>query len=565
MNALFAAKSDQEYILVWLLDGRRSAWFRDVDAAAGYVDEHSAEDVYVGVALSPADHGPHFRLKIEGGERMPSSIVGLWSDIDIANPGHKKKNLAPSAEDARTVLFPDLPPSLLVHSGGGLQAWWLFKEPWTLESEDETRRAGALATRWIRAIRARAAAKGWDIDSVGDLTRVLRVPGTTNCKIPGQPRPVRLIQIDDRRYNPSDLDEYLDLIGAARVVKRPTQIVTGEKLIYSTDAVPPFQKFQALCDAEPKFKNSWDHHRRDMKDQSASAYDMALANIAVQAGWSDQEIANLLIAHRRRYNEDLKLRDSYYRTTIATARAAFSEEVLNGEIEQLAAPEPAPARDDDGEKRQEPPVKQDPAQKKAEICDLLSEKFKLTGPYRIIRLTRYLSEPREYAIEIANGDCIRLGGVVNLIEPHALQVKIAELAGRMIPSFKKNAEWTKIQQLLLDACIDVPVGEEGTNAGLATSWLRAYLAAKPILDSVEDSDETRSPFVRDGRVHVYLADFRRWVHINHGDRVPPKEMGILMRRAGAEPTKVACGRSSRQVWMLSESFVPPAKTEKRSG
>jgi hypothetical protein len=559
LDALFAGKEPGEFILIWLLDGRRSAWFTDAAQAAAFVDANRSRDVYVGVALSPADHGPHLRLKIEGGERMPTSISGLWSDIDIADAVHKKKNLAPTVEDARTVLFPEFPPSILLHSGGGLQAWWLFKEPWSLQTEEEARKAGALATRWIRGIRARAAARGWDIDSVGDLTRVLRVPGTCNCKIPGQPRSVQLIEINDRRYNPSEMDEYLDMIGAERVSPKVVHVMPGEKLEYSSDAEPPFQRFQVLCDVEPKFKAAWDHFRKDMTDQTASAYDMALANLAVQAGWTDQEVANLLIAHRRRYKEDLKLRDSYYAKTIAKARATFSGGDLIREIEDLTTPEPRPSRDADGERKTDEPVKEDPLQKKAALVDRISQAFGLVGEHKIIRITKFISEPREYAIETASG-CIRLGPVQNLIEPYALQAKIAELAGRMIPSFKKNSEWAKIQQALLDACIDVAVGDEGTNAGLANSWLTAYLGARPVLDSVEESDDTRSPFVRDGRIHVYMADFRRWVHINHGDRIPPKEMGILMRRAGAEPVKVPCGRSSRQVWRLAEGFVPPERS-----
>ena len=277
------------------------------------------------MALSPADHGPHLRLKIEGAERLPSSIVGLWADVDVLDGVHKKQNLPPTVDDARAVLFPDVPPTLLLHSGGGIQAWWLFKEPWELTTPDEVQRAGMLATRWIRAIRARAAVKGWDIDSVGDLTRVLRIPGTSNCKIAGQPRPVELIEINDNRYNRGDLDDYMDMIGADRVSPAvAVRKTSGEKLQYSTDAEPPAMKFLATCDADSKFRAAWEHTRKDLLDQSPSAYDMALANTAVLGGWSDQEIVNLLIAHRRRYNADLKLRDSYYAKTIAKARAAFA-------------------------------------------------------------------------------------------------------------------------------------------------------------------------------------------------------------------------------------------------
>ena len=199
LDALFAGKSDAEFILIWLLKGKRSAWFANIQAAADYVQQHSAQDVYVGVAVSAADHGPYVRLKIEGNERMPSSIIALWADLDIAGEGHKEtsskhKHYAPNEAAARSIMFSEFPPTLLVHSGGGLQAWWLFRELWTLESEEEVRKASALATRWLGALRARAQASGWTIDGVADLTRVLRVPSTANCKVPGNPRPVRLLE-----------------------------------------------------------------------------------------------------------------------------------------------------------------------------------------------------------------------------------------------------------------------------------------------------------------------------------------------------------------------------------
>ena len=105
------------------------------------------------------------------------------------------------------------------------------------------------------------------------------------------------------------------------------------------------------------------------------------------------------------------------------------------------------------------------------------------------------------------------------------------------------------------------MGAEGTNAGLANSWLAGYLEAKPVLDSVAEADASKSPFKKDGRVYIYLADFRRWVHVSHGDRVPPKELGIMLRRAGAAPDKVDLtldGRAtSRQVWALGETFKAP--------
>ena len=79
---------------------------------------------------------------------------------------------------------------------------------------------------------------------------------------------------------------------------------------------------------DQKFKRSWEHRRPDMQDPSASGYDQSLANIALAAGWSDQEIANLMIAHRRKYGEDLtgcgrKVRRSAAVYGASTVSAAF--------------------------------------------------------------------------------------------------------------------------------------------------------------------------------------------------------------------------------------------------
>jgi hypothetical protein len=86
------------------------------------------------------------------------------------------------------------------------------------------------------------------------------------------------------------------------------------------------EKFEMLCEVEPKFKLSWERKRKDFEDQSASSYDLSLANFAAAAGWTDQEIANLMIASRRKHGDELKLRQDYYVGTIAKARQESARE-----------------------------------------------------------------------------------------------------------------------------------------------------------------------------------------------------------------------------------------------
>jgi hypothetical protein len=325
LQRIFGEKSEKLCIYIWTWPDRKAAYFRDLEEAAKYAESRKKDsDVYVGCAMTPEPWEANQRIKIVEG-RKPAGICALWADIDIQDPGHKKEGLPPDLNAAKSILLDNLPPSLIVHTGGGIHCWWILKEPWEFSDDADMQRAAVLATRWNRMLKARAAAKGWALDSVGDLSRVLRVAGTHNLKIPGNIRDVVVTEQNDARYNASDLEEYLDLMGAQQITF--TEIINEDqgKLSYSVNAEPPLDKLMALLENDRTFKQTYERKRKDFKDQSASSYDMALANYGVQAGWSDQEIVNLIIHWRRKYNEKLadKMRDSYMLATIRKARAAF--------------------------------------------------------------------------------------------------------------------------------------------------------------------------------------------------------------------------------------------------
>ncbi len=136
-------------------------------------------------------------------------IPALWADVDIFHPAHAKKNLPKSVQEAYTLIPECLPPSIIVHSGHGLQFWWLLKETWTFDTPEEKSRAKDILTRLQGYIRQRAQANGWHLDSVQDLCRVMRLPGTINRKIPNEPVWAQVIDHNDSRYDPSELDQLL--------------------------------------------------------------------------------------------------------------------------------------------------------------------------------------------------------------------------------------------------------------------------------------------------------------------------------------------------------------------
>lgn len=121
-----------------------------------------------------------------GGARDVIAHPGLWLDIDIEGEGHKTDEPLPlDTEDALSLLA-DGPkaPSIVVHSGGGLQPYWLFPEPTLLDRPT--------LTRWHTSWAERADDHGWALDNVSDVAREMRVPGSCNWKT-GEPRPVTIL------------------------------------------------------------------------------------------------------------------------------------------------------------------------------------------------------------------------------------------------------------------------------------------------------------------------------------------------------------------------------------
>ena len=131
-------------------------------------------------------------------------------EIDYGAEGHA----VPGYRDVREALEAleafcstmGLPDPMVIKSGGGLHAYWPLKEPILRE----------LWHRYAEGLKAACHKYGLKAghECTSDAARVLRLPGTTNHKIPGKPRPVTL----DPRYleiEPYDLAQFDMLLGYA--------------------------------------------------------------------------------------------------------------------------------------------------------------------------------------------------------------------------------------------------------------------------------------------------------------------------------------------------------------
>lgn len=207
LDALYpAGLPEGARLLTWTLSSKSSAWWTDLEKAAFGVS--ARDDIYIGCGLAPEGLGPRERClasKVVG-------IPGLWLDVDIRDgEAHKAENLPTTEAEASSVFV--VPPTVVVHSGYGLQAWWLFPETWTFADAADRKRAERLLVAWHGATNHRAGKKGWKVDATHDLARVLRIPSTFNAKN-GKRVPVVLRKDDGPRY---DLDQLEDLSAAFSV------------------------------------------------------------------------------------------------------------------------------------------------------------------------------------------------------------------------------------------------------------------------------------------------------------------------------------------------------------
>ncbi|MFJ7019668.1 YfjI family protein [Streptomyces sp. NPDC101117] len=150
-----------------------------------------------------------------GGAADTHTVIDMWSDIDIAGPGHKDQRL-PVDEDQALRVYTEsgLPPhTQLIHSGGGLYVRTSFTVPLVVGEDVDLDEAARLAADWQRVLGLSAERLGVSYGTgVGDLSRVLRVPGTVNRKVPTNPRPCTVVETGGPRYSFTELRETVDRI-----------------------------------------------------------------------------------------------------------------------------------------------------------------------------------------------------------------------------------------------------------------------------------------------------------------------------------------------------------------
>ena len=523
-------------VLIRILPQNPSCRYQEFESLnedlAGYPDQ----DIYTGVGL-PAPDTASMDSEQQDATADISGIAGMWADLDVTQKPHENLNLRPTQEQAIQLLNRlAFTPTIIIHSGLGLQALWLFKKPWVFKGPEERGLARTVSAWWHRGVHQLCSAEGWTIDPVHAITKVLRVPGTYNNQDPNEQFEVKSIATRGPRYEPADFTDRIPAeFGRQTHVDHETVVeqVAAYGFVLSEHAEPPATKFARLIDKDRRFWLTWQKMRTDLPDQSPSGYDTALASIAMGAGWADQEIVALLIAWRRERGHVQPLREGYFARILQSAKTPIERVTAHEKLTE--ALEACP--DNHGVLR---------------TC--LNEIYGI----EILRLVKYQGDPPVFWMQTDKGD-ITVGDVHNLVDQSAFRSVVAA-ATRILISKCPERYWHPRAQALLSICEDVDVGDASHPDTETRGWIEYYLTDRHIIDDVSQAAITRHPVHYVGHVHIQATDFREWVMRHAGQNLTIHQISVKLKRVGATGVTVPVthngNKSSRYYWRLPNGVGP---------
>ena len=576
LNLLWECKPEDLYLLIWTLQDKQSHWFQDIGAAAEFVLRARGLDVYVGVSVSKKNLGPNRRCMSEASD----GISSLWSDLDLKSPAHRKP-LPGTIPDALSIIPATMPPSVVVSTGNGAHAWWLFKEPYIFESGEERKRTARIVSRWHTLLRLNAATRGWAYDPLPDLARVLRIPGTLNYKDPQNPKDVALYSFTDRRYNLSDFEEFLDdaaipdAEAQEQAAREWAERFADKPLVISPGATIPQDLIDAWMRIDMRFKNTWLRQRHDLRDQSQSGYDLALADFGVTAGLSEQQVVDLIVHHRSLYSQKQRTRIDYFQRTISTASRrniggaviapptpVFPARPAADATTGPAAPQGAPVAP--GEPAANVQATPDPSRAKALLCQHISTVLGI----QIVRLVKITGKEPTYHMELEEGGKIEFTNVGKLISQDSVRVAIAAALGKLIRKVKAK-DWEQLAQSMLDACFVEEGSVEAEWEGAARTYVAQYLAETGFIESIDSQtvQNQRKPMVLEGKVAVNASDLQIYVNRTTFQNLSVKAVASMLAAMGGRQVRVRGAKFKEQSrWMLPvEEFDPVEYAQPGSG
>jgi len=213
------------YITLNTIPEKETFWFKvnELDKAEKKAAELGKKtNTFFGVNLRKKQLG----LGLRGSDHDIHSVNVLYADIDVKGAAHAETAL-PETREIALQFMGSLPvkPSIIVWSGNGMHVYWLLNEPFIINSKQEMEQIKGIVSSWGRHINERAKILGWRIDSVYDIARILRIPGTLNHKLKDKSE-CKVMESNGTRYSIDTFKKYSSVskpVEERAVVKRNTE------------------------------------------------------------------------------------------------------------------------------------------------------------------------------------------------------------------------------------------------------------------------------------------------------------------------------------------------------
>lgn len=538
-------------IQVWHKDTKRTHYFGNIEVTSHHVEATQDTDVYVAAGLGAKVLKPN-RARVPNASI--AAIPGVWADIDVNGGPEGKQGAAPSVDVAVGLANSLLEPTVIVNSGYGIQAWWLFDGgPWVFGLVEERQQAARLVQAFQMALRAQAKAEGFSLDSTHDLARLMRIPGCRNHKGADSghdPVAVTLVEVTEDRYDLEDIGAVAqNYLSAAN---ESMQRITGEGIgveLRGKAAVPSWRIGQLLA-VDLDFKQVWDRRKVGrMKDWSHSEFDLSLSTRLADSGCDDQEIADAIVHNRLQHGDpqNKSQRPDYIKATIGKARLRSDLAEAERESERSRS---------DAAEQLEQIASEGPTAEPARTVSLFTQ---LLGGPEVKELVQDSRDPDQarFRLVLADGREVPIGTGSDLLNPEKFRSAFAVVTGHVVPGVKRD-KWHKIVQALLHAAT-VNEDAEDTRASRGISWVRDYIE-RGLSSDKDAACAAHDPYAQDDNVYVPLGPFAHWLRRVRGERMVEADIKQLLIAAGFERKTINYlkdngKKSSRSYWVATTEQV----------
>lgn len=267
---------------------RKTVALDNIDALASFIEQHKEWNLYFRPNLLKNSEGSG-----KGGSTLKTDIIaGMCFHVDLDPKPLSKADQASMTPDTKRAYLEaerqriklelvgfKVPPSFVIDSGGGYQAFWRLAVPVSIEEAE--------------AINQQLCAYFDTPDSCHSIQHLMRLPYTTNW--PGFKKlangrsivPTKLLVKNDKRYT---LDDFAFLPPA----KASTKVKAGTKVAPDSTGLPA--RFIELLAVDEDLQKRWEGDTEGLADPSASGLDMSITARAVKYGFNNAEIADILRA-----------------------------------------------------------------------------------------------------------------------------------------------------------------------------------------------------------------------------------------------------------------------------